>query len=946
MALAPREGAGLVSRYFTTAGGDIWATQEWGKRRAYLFDNKANQVLIDWEVEAPVQWSDTAVNIAAWKYFRRKGVPTPEGRETSVKQMIDRVATAITKAGEKFGYFADPAEAQIFYDELIHLLLHQKAAFNSPVWFNVGIFEKYGITRPMDASFYCFNPATGQIEDSPDTYIRPQCSACFIQSIGDTLEDIFDLVKRESRLFKWGSGTGTNFSSLRSRFEKLSTGGSPSGMLSFLKVLDAGAGATKSGGITRRAAKMVIVNIDHPEIEDFIKWKAREEAKAQALIREGYDSDFNGEAYHTVSGQNSNNSIRVTDEFMQAYLADGEWQTKAITTGEVMQTYKAKELMHMIAESAWRCADPGMQYDTTINRWHTCKISGRINASNPCSEFMFLDDSACNLSSINLVKFADEEGKFNIEAFDRAVDLMILAQEILVDYSSYPVDKIALNSHKFRPLGLGYANLGAYLMRLGMPYDSLEGRATAAAITALMTGRAYAMSASIAQRIGTFEGYQPNADSMLEVIQMHKYAAANLQQIPDADLHPAILQAWEDALNLGKASGFRNAQVTLLAPTGTIGPLMDVDTTGIEPDFALVKYKKLSGGGGYSIINQSVEPALKNLGYTVDQVEQIKQYVLEKGTIEGAPEIKAEHLAIFDCASKCGGGVRFIQPMGHIEMLTAVQPFLSGAISKTVNMPEEATVEAIEEIYVEAWRRGLKAIAIYRDNCKASQPLTAKGAVGQSGTLMVPSRHRELPLTREGVTHKVVINGQHKVYITANRFENGDLGEIFVSAGLEGSVVSGLLNAMAILCSKMLQEGVSAETIVASFLNLRFDPWGMTNNPDIPMAKSITDYMGRWLGMNFLPLDRQMALGIMNGHDNGNGHSEGLLTETPKPPAPTPTDNTEQPVLTLNLDANAATAANSYDYKYAPACPTCGALMVRSGTCFACRECATTTGCS
>lgn len=940
---------GLVSRYFTKEdGGDVFEEVEWGKRRAYLFDSKADQVLIDWEVQAPVDWSDTAVNIAAWKYFRRKGVPTPEGRETSVRQMIDRVSTAITKAGQGFGYFSSEEEAKIFYDELTHLLLHQKAAFNSPVWFNVGMFEKYGIMRPSDTSFYYYNPVTDKIEDSPDTYQHPQCSACFIQSIQDTLEDIFDLVKRESRLFKWGSGTGTNFSTLRSRFEKLSTGGSPSGMLSFLKVLDAGAGATKSGGITRRAAKMVIVNIDHPEIEDFINWKSREEEKARALIREGYDPDFNGEAYHTVAGQNSNNSIRVTDDFMQAYLADEDWQTKAVTTGEVMQTYKAKDLMHMIAESAWRCADPGMQYDTTVNRWHTCPKSGRINASNPCSEFMFLDDSACNLSSINLVKFTDDDDNFDVEAFCNAVEIMILAQDILVDYSSYPVDKIALNSHKFRPLGLGFANLGAYLMRLGLPYDSEDGRRIAAAITAVMTGRAYAMSAQIAQRTGAFVEYAPNTEAMLGVIQMHKYAAENLHNVPDDNLQQAITKEWETALNLGREFGYKNALVTLLAPTGTIGPLMDVDTTGIEPDFALVKYKKLSGGGGYSIINQSIEPALRNLGYTIDQVEQIKQYVLEKGTIENAPEIKPEHLSIFDCANRCGDGVRFIQPMGHIDMMAAVQPFLSGAISKTVNVPEETTVEAIEEIYLDAWKKGLKAIAIYRDNCKASQPLTAKGSGAQFGILTVPSRHRDLLSTRQGITHKVVINGQHKVYITANMFENGDLGEIFINAGLEGSVVSGLLTAMGILCSKMLQEGVSAEAIVASFINLRFDPWGMTNNPDIPMAKSITDYIGRWLGMNFLPLDRQVALGIMNGnsHMDRHEHDDTILAKQKVSSASTDIASEDQPVLTLNLEAGEDGVDHKYDYKYAPLCPTCGALMVRSGSCFACKECATTTGCS
>lgn len=947
-------GVKLISRYFTEAGENVLDLVEWGKRRAYLFDAKANKPLIDWEVEAPVTWSDTAVNIASYKYFRKRGVPTPEGRETSVRQLVDRVASSITKAGEDLGYFDDIEESKVFYDELTHLLINQKAAFNSPVWFNVGLWEKYSIPGAFDVNFFYYNPETSRLENPKNVYQHPQCSACFIQSVSDSLEDIFDLVKKESRLFKYGSGTGTNFSALRAKEEKLSNGGTSSGLLSFLKVFDTGAGATKSGGTTRRAAKMVIINIDHPEVEDFIKWKSKEEEKARALIREGYDPDFNGEVYQTIAGQNSNNSVRVNDDFMQAYLSNGEWQTKFRTTGEVAKTYQAKDLMRMISESTWQCADPGLQYDTANNRWNTCKISGRINASNPCSEFMFLDDSACNLASLNLTKFADESGKFNIEAFKKAVEIIILAQEIIVEYGSYPDYKIAENSHKFRPLGLGYTNIGSYLMRLGFPYDSEEGRLTAAAITSLMTGHAYAMSAKIAGRIGPFAEYQPNASGMLEVIGMHKYATNNLHNIPDADLEQSAKEAWEMAERLGMEYGYRNAQVSLLAPTGTIGPMMDVDTTGIEPDFALVKYKKLAGGGGYSIVNQSVEPALKNLGYTMDQVAQIKQHILDKGTIEGAPELKEEHLPIFDCANKCGDGVRFIQPMAHVDMMSAVQPFLSGAISKTVNMPEQATVEEIEEIYVEAWRKGLKAVAIYRDNCKASQPLSSYGASSTAtGTLTVPSRHRDLPKTREGLTHKVVINGQHKIFITANKFENGDLGEIFINAGKEGSVVSGLLNAMAILCSKMLQEGAAPESIVKSFLNLRFDPWGVTDNPDIPMAKSITDYIGKWLGKNFLSLDRQMALGIIN-HQNHNGTEqngdamiEKPVTDKIKQDVETTEmkeTTVEQPVLTL--DPNATSENSQYDYKYAPVCPTCGALMVRSGTCFYCRECSTTTGCS
>ncbi|MFH1088785.1 MAG: vitamin B12-dependent ribonucleotide reductase [Patescibacteria group bacterium] len=931
---------GLVSRYFTKEDvQDVFSEVEWGKRRAYIFDSKENKALIDLEVEAPVSWSDTAVNIAAYKYFRKKGLPTPEGRELSVKQMISRVALAIAQAGEELKYF-DGAEAKVFQDELTHILLHQKAAFNSPVWFNVGMWHAYGIERASQNFYY--NQTTGQIEIVINAYKHPQCSACFIQSVDDSLEGIFELLRREARLFKFGSGTGSNFSNLRSHYEGLSNGGSSSGMMSFLKVFDAGAGTVKSGGTTRRAAKMVIVDIDHPEIEDFIKWKAKEEDKALALIREGYDADFNGEAYHTVSGQNSNNSVRVTDDFMQSYLEDGDWSTKLRTTGEVHRTYKARELMRMISEAAWRCADPGMQYDTTVNRWHTCKMAGKINASNPCSEFMFLDDTACNLASLNLVKFMDAEGNFDIVAYRKAIELIILAQEILVDFASYTYEEMAKQSHQFRPLGMGYANLGAYLMRNGLAYDSATARGTAAALTAIMTGRAYAMSAMIASKLGAFAEYQSNATSMLEVIKMHKYAVGSITDAP-VQLQEAAVEDWQLALAQGELNGYRNAQVTVLAPTGTIGPLMDVDTTGIEPDFALVKYKKLAGGGGYSIVNQSVEPALKQLGYTVDQTEQIKQHILEQGTIEGAPELKPEHLPIFDCASKCNGGIRFIQPMAHVEMMAAVQPFVSGAISKTVNMPEEATVEEIEQIYVDAWRKGLKAIAIYRDNSKSSQPLTAKQS-GSGGSLVVPSRRRDLPQTREGVTHKVIINGQHRVFITANRFENGDLGEIFINAGKEGSVVSGFLNAMAILCSKMLQEGVAAESVIKSFINLRFDPWGMTDNPDIPMAKSIADYIGKWLGMNFLSLDRQVALGIMNGHDHTNHEYESGL-EPNVSPAEVPVSD-DQPVLTLNVDAVGASVSNESDYKYAPICPTCGALMVRSGSCFACKECATTTGCS
>ncbi|MFA5270561.1 MAG: vitamin B12-dependent ribonucleotide reductase, partial [Patescibacteria group bacterium] len=922
-----RTGRELVKRYFTKDGDDVFAGVKWGKRRAYIYDAKEEMALIDVEVEAPDFWSDTAINIAAYKYLRKRGVPTPEGRETSIRQLVSRVADTYAQVGEELGYFENVEESQAFRDELAYILLHQHGAFNSPVWFNVGLWHKYGIDKPTQNFHY--NIETQTVELSPGAYQYPQCSACFIQSVDDSLEGIFELVKREARLFKYGSGTGSNFSPLRSKYEHLSNGGTSSGLLSFLRVFDASAGSTKSGGTTRRAAKMVILDIDHPEIEDFIKLKAKEEDKALALIQAGYDSDFNGEAYHTVTGQNANNSVRVTDEFMQAYLTGGTWQTKFRTNGEVHRTYQAKDLMRMIAESAWRCADPGMQYDTVINRWHTCKVSGRINASNPCSEYMFLNDTACNLASIRLTKFVKEDGEFNVEAFRHAIDIFILAQEISIDMASFPYPEMALRSHQFRTLGLGYADLGAYLMQRGLPYDSDEGRGLAAAISAIMTGHAYAVSSRIAERLGTFSEYQKNRDSMLEVIKMHQQASENIAGAPSY-IKQAAMDDWNDALALGRDHGFRNAQVTVLAPTGTIGPLMDVDTTGVEPDFALVKYKKLAGGGGYSIVNQSIESALSNLGYGSDDIAVINQYVLDNGKIEGAPNLHTEHLAIFDCANKCGDGERFIRPMAHVEMMAAIQPFISGAISKTVNMPNEATVDEIEEMYIEAWRKGLKALAIYRDGSKSSQPLTTKKDSGIS-PLQIPSRTREMPKTRSGLTHKFSIGG-HKVYITANRFEDGSVGEVFLTAGKEGSIVNGLLGTIARLSSKMLQEGVSADTIIDSLLNLRFDPWGITDNPDIPMAKSMPDYIARWLGKEFLPLDRQVAMGLVDVsakllQEESNHHSEPTI---------------EQPVLAINPEES----SSSDGIKYAPPCPTCGALMVRGGTCFSCRECGTTTGCS
>ena len=930
----------LVKRYFTRVGDDPYKMVEWDRRRVSLTDSN-NVSLLDKEVEAPVGWSDLAVTIAAYKYLRKRGVGGPEGSEDSIRQLVFRIANTFRRAGEKLGYFTSQEEADIFESELTYILLTQRAAFNSPAWFNVGLWHQYGITGHSDNFFW--NSETNRIERALNGFEHPQASACFIQSVKDDLGDIFDLIKKESKLFKYGSGTGTNFSSLRSRYERLSGGGTSSGVLSFLKVFDSGAGATKSGGTTRRAAKMVIMNVDHPEIMDFIRWKAREEEKAKILIEYGgLTSDFNGEAYQTVSGQNSNNSVRVTDEFMQAYINDEDWSLKAVTTGEIIQTLPAREIMHEIAKSAWQCADPGMQYDTTTNKWNTVKKSGRINGSNPCSEFMFLDDSACNLASINLIKYLSENGKFDVEAFRHTVDVLITAQEIIVDCASYPSRAITENSHNFRPLGIGYANLGAYLMQSGLPYDSAEGRSLAAGITAVMTGRAYVQSAKLARKVGPFKEFNKNRDVMIEVIKMHRSATDG---ITNAQLQSASLEDWNKALELGEQYGYRNAQVSLLAPTGTIGLLMDCDTTGIEPDFALVKHKKLAGGGGMTFVNQSVEPALKKLGYTDDCIKEITDYILKNNKIEGAPELKEEHLPVFDCASRCADGKRFIQSMAHVEMMAAVQPFLSGAISKTVNMPEEATVEDVEKIYVESWRKGLKALAIYRDNCKSSQPLTAQRDEGKK---LVKTKYqtKKMPKTRKGITHNFSV-GNHKVYITANVYDNGRLGEIFLSSSKEGSIVAGLLDTLARLMSKTLQSGEPVESVIESLINMRFEPWGATDDEFIPFAKSIPDYIARWLAREFLPPEKRIMLGIID--DSSGGREDKIADAIEASVAGIKSDGsqeTPEPIkVQEQLDISSKTTADVAESS-APPCPTCGGLMVRNGTCYVCRECGTTTGCS
>ncbi len=786
------------------------------------------------DVEVPAFWSQQATNIVVSKYFRGPLKPKAgEFRESSVRQLIGRVVDTITEWARKDGYFAGEADLQAFRDDLKHLLVYQKAAFNSPVWFNCGI-EKH-----------------------------PQCSACFINSVDDTLESILTLAKTEGMLFKFGSGTGTNLSSLRSSRESLAGGGTASGPVSFMKGYDAFAGVIKSGGKTRRAAKMVILNAEHPDIVDFVTCKVDEEKKAWALIDAGYDGSFNGPAYSSVFFQNSNNSVRVPDDFMRAVLDNGTWQTRAVVDGRPMDTYKARDLMRMIAEATHVCGDPGMQFDTTINEWHTCPNSDRINASNPCSEYMFLNDSACNLASINLMKFVDARGEFDVAAFRAAVDTLIIAQEVLVDNASYPTKSIERNSHDYRPLGLGYANLGALLMSRGLPYDSDAGRHYAAAITALMTGESYAASARIARdHGGPFAGYERNRDPFLRVMRKHRDSMKDVNAfvVPE-DLFAAAADAWDEAVELGEEHGYRNAQTTVLAPTGTIGFMMDCDTTGIEPDIALVKYKKLVDGGLMKIVNQTIPAALARLGYPEAQIKAIVDYVDETGTIEGAPHLDEKHLPVFDCAFKPARGSRSIHHMGHIRMMGAAQPFISGAISKTVNVPKDATVDDIMQAYIESWRLGVKAIAIYRDGSKRTQPLntsrdkTPEAAKAEAKAAQHPVR-RKLPDERQAITHKFEIAG-HEGYITVGLYEDGMPGEIFLVMAKEGSTISGFADAFAQAVSYALQYGVPLQVLVDKFSHVRFEPAGMTKNPQVRIAKSIVDYVFRWLATKFLSPEAQ-----------------------------------------------------------------------------------------
>jgi ribonucleoside-diphosphate reductase alpha chain len=919
-----REGAERGIRFerrYTTPGVHPFDAVEWELRDAVITNERGETVFEQRAVEMPKTWSQTATNVVVSKYFRGQ-IGSPQ-RERSVRQLIGRVADTIAEWGREGGYFASAEDADTFHAELTYILLHQYACFNSPVWFNVGIEPK------------------------------PQCSACFINSVEDTMASILGLAKTEGMLFKYGSGTGSNLSTLRSSRENLAGGGTASGPVSFMKGFDAFAGVIKSGGKTRRAAKMVILNVDHPDILDFVKCKEVEEKKAWALIDAGYNTGFNvtGGAYDSIAYQNANHSVRVTDEFMQAVEADGDWTTHAVRGGAPMDTMKAREVMRLIAESTWVCGDPGMQYDTTINDWHTCANTARINASNPCSEYMFLDDTACNLASLNLMRFYDDTAGFDVGSFRHTCEVIISAQEILVDFASYPTERIDVNSHKFRPLGIGFANLGALLMARGLPYDGDSGRDYAGAITALMTGASYAQSARIAASLGPFEEFEVNREPMLRVMRKHRDATRKIDASHvSMELLQAAKKAWDDVVDLGERHGLRNSQISVLAPTGTIAFMMDCDTTGVEPDIALVKYKKLVGGGMIKIVNNTVPKALKRLGYDKEQVREIVEWIDENDTIEGAPHLKVEHLPVFDCAFKPAKGTRSIHYMGHLKMLAAAQPFISGAISKTINMPENSTPEEILQAYVEGWRMGLKAIAIYRDNCKRSQPLSTKKdkekgqalALAPAPMSPVPplaerrAVRRKLPDERRAITHKFSIN-EHEGYLTVGLYEDGTPGEIFLVMAKEGSTISGLMDSLATSISIALQYGVPLQTLVDKFSHTRFEPSGFTKNPEIPIAKSITDYIFRWLASKFLSREGKAAAGVIL-RDEIPGDVPSTLSLVgggrlePVPPAAVGLESTAKVTFLYQQDA--------------PSCHECGAIMVRNGSCYKCNNCGSTSGCS
>ncbi len=925
-----------IQRHFTKQGKHPFDELEYEKRSSVIAEPDGTVVFKLEGAEVPKNWTQLATDIVVSKYFRKAGVPGT-GNEVSAKQVVHRIANTIRMAGEAMGYFQAAEDSDIFELELSHILINQKGAFNSPVWFNCGLYHHYGISGTGGNWYWDFDSQS--LQQTTGAYARPQCSACFIQSIQDDLMSIFDLIKSEARLFKYGSGSGTNFSSLRSKYEKLAGGGTSSGLMTFLTIFDRAAGSMKSGGTTRRAAKMVCLDLEHPEILDFINWKVKEEKKVHALVAAGYPSDFNGEAYLTVAGQNSNNSVRVPDEFMQAYLTGGKWKTRFRTTGEVHKEYEARDMMHQIAQAAWACADPGVQFDTVINDWHTCPNTDRIKASNPCSEYMFLDDSSCNLSSVNLMKFLNEDGSFDIEGYRAACRILLIAQEILVDFASYPTREIAKNTHDYRSLGLGYANLGTLLMVMGVPYDSDKGRAISGAITAIMTGKAYCVSAEMAAVKGTFPGFKNNREPMLRVMRKHRDAAykIDVRHCP-ADLLKAARDDWDNSVELGEKYGYRNAQVTVLAPTGTIGLLMDCDTTGVEPDFSLVKYKKLAGGGYFKIINQSVPRALRKLGYNEEEVKEIQNYVLESGTMEGAPHIKDDHLAVFDCANKCGKGKRFIDPMGHIKMMAAVQPFLSGSLSKTVNLPNETTVEEIEKIYIDSWKMGLKAVAVYRDGCKMSQPLTAGSKLSSEKKSEKAEEVKSLPSKRTGRVVDSIVGG-NRVVIRTGEFSDGSLGEVSIDMHKEGSTMGSMMSVIAQAVSIGLQHGVPLEQFVEAFTFTKFEPSGMTTHPNIKTSTSIVDFVFRVLGFEYLGRNDLVHVKPV---ETQAPKQEPSSTKLPAPASTAPSALNSPPKKAKSaLDQHLSNLMGD-----APPCPSCGNITIRSGTCYKCLNCGSTTGCS
>ena len=909
-------------RHFSTEGTHPFDEIEWETRDAVIPNFKeGGNAFEQRNVEFPVSWSQNATNIVAQKYFRGH-LGTPE-RESSVRQLVSRVVDTIRGWGEKNHYFATEQDAEVFAHELTHLLVNQKAAFNSPVWFNVGV---------------------------PDT--PQQCSACFILAVEDHMSSILNWYVEEGTIFKGGSGSGINLSRIRSSKEGLAGGGTASGPVSFMRGADASAGTIKSGGKTRRAAKMVILNVDHPDVRDFIWCKAVEERKARVLRDAGFDMDLDGKDSHSTQYQNANNSVRVTDEFMRAFEQDQDWKLKAVLSGETVESTRARDLMRDIAQAAWECADPGMQYDTTINEWHTCPASGRINGSNPCSEYMHLDNSACNLASLNLMTFVNEDGTFDVADFKHAVEIVFTAQEILVGESSYPTEKIGINARAYRQLGLGYANLGALLMARGLAYDSDAGRAWAGAITALMTGHAYRTSALVAEAMGPFEGYEPNADAMLRVMRKHREASDEIEGefVPEG-LLSAAKHSWDEAISLGERHGYRNAQASVLAPTGTIGLMMDCDTTGIEPELALVKTKKLVGGGTMQFVNRTVPRALERLGYDEAEVEDIVAYIAEHNSVNDAPHLKPEHRSVFDTAM----GDAPLHYMGHVRMMGAAQPFISGAISKTVNMPEHVTVEEVEQLFVESWKLGLKAVAIYRDNCKVAQPMSAdkkKAAVaaqsegaGEPQTLPWSAKKR-LPRSRPAITTSFRV-GDAEGYITAGSYPDDGLGEIFLKASKQGSTLSGIMDAFSIAVSVGLQYGVPLEDYASKFINMKFEPSGLTDDADIRFASSIVDYVFRRLAIDHLPPEKREALGIRS-------IEERKVEVAEKTAAPEATDGETTAVEEASIEASegavirpiemvAKPTAKELD---APLCYQCGSKMQPAGSCYVCGTCGSTSGCS